>query len=53
MEIKIQPIGIINSPYKFQESTPRQGPYSKKNSLISVFDEFKGGLEGLELTNIS
>ena len=36
MEIKIQPIGIINSPYKFQESTPRQGPYSKK-IVLSLF----------------
>ena len=49
MEIKIQSIGIISSPYKIQEGTPTQGCYSEETSFITVFDEFKVGLEGLEV----
>lgn len=49
MEIKIRPIGIINSPYKIKEGSPRQGRYSEESSIITVFDEFKDGLDGLEV----
>lgn len=49
MEIKLRPIGIINSPYKNKEDTPRQGRYSDETSLVTVFDEFTDGLEGLDI----
>ena len=49
MEIKLRPIGIINSPYKNKEDKPRQGRYSDETSLVTVFDEFTDGLEGLDI----
>lgn len=49
MEMKIKPIGIIHSPYKTKADTPRQGRYSDETSTISVFDEFREGLEGLDI----
>jgi len=45
MEIKLRPIGIINSQYKNKEDKPRQDRYSDETSLLTVFDEFKDGLE--------
>ena len=47
MDIKLKSIGIINSPYKIKGDSPRQGRYSDNISIITVFDEFVEGLEGL------
>jgi tRNA (adenine37-N6)-methyltransferase len=47
MDIKLKSIGIINSPYKTKDNSPRQGRYSEETSIITVFDEFIEGLEGL------
>ena len=49
MEMKIKPIGIINSPYKTKADAPRQGRYSDEISTIRVFDKFAEGLEGLDI----
>ncbi|MEN4006304.1 MAG: tRNA (N6-threonylcarbamoyladenosine(37)-N6)-methyltransferase TrmO [Methanobacteriaceae archaeon] len=46
--MKLKPIGIINSPYKKKEDAPRQGRYSDELSYITVFDEYKEGLENIE-----
>ena len=49
MDMKLKPIGIISSPYKSKEDAPRQGRYCDEKSVITVFDEFSDGLEGLNL----
>lgn len=48
MDINLKIIGIINSPYKIKDNSPRQGRYCDKTSIITVFDEFIDGLEGLD-----
>ncbi len=48
MDIKLKSIGIINSPYKLKNDSPRQGRYSDETSIITVFNEFVDGLEGLK-----
>ena len=45
--MKLKPIGIINSPYKKRGDAPRQGRYSEKISKITVFDEYKEGLQDI------
>jgi tRNA-Thr(GGU) m(6)t(6)A37 methyltransferase TsaA len=49
MEIKIKPIGIINSLYKTKADSPRQGRFSDEKSTLEIFDEFEEGLDGLEI----
>jgi tRNA-Thr(GGU) m(6)t(6)A37 methyltransferase TsaA len=49
MEIKIKPIGIINSLYKTKADSPRQGRFSDEKSTLEIFDEFEKGLLGLEI----
>lgn len=46
--MKLQPIGVVNSPYKKNEDAPRQGRYSKKLSKIIVFEEYLEGLQDIE-----
>ncbi|MGZ7118791.1 MAG: tRNA (N6-threonylcarbamoyladenosine(37)-N6)-methyltransferase TrmO [Methanobacterium sp.] len=46
--MKLKPIGIINSPYKKKEDTPRQGRYSDKISHITVHDDYAEGLQNIE-----
>jgi len=46
--MKLKPIGIINSSYKKKEDAPRQGRYSDEISYITVFDEYKDGLQNIE-----
>ena len=46
--MKIEPIGIINSPYKIKGDSPRQGRFSEKLSQITVFDEYSQGLQDIE-----
>ena len=48
MYMKIEPIGIINSPYKIKGDSPRQGRFSEKLSKITVFDEYSQGLQDIE-----
>lgn len=45
--MKLKPIGIINSPYKEKKDAPRQGRYSEEISEITVFDEYKEGLQDI------
>ena len=49
--MKLKSIGIINSPYKKKEDAPRQGRYSEEISEITVFDEYKEGLQDIERKN--
>jgi tRNA (adenine37-N6)-methyltransferase len=49
MDIKLRPIGIINSPYINKNDSPRQGRYSDKISTLIVYDEFKDGLDGINI----
>jgi tRNA (adenine37-N6)-methyltransferase len=49
LDIKLKPIGIINSKYKDKEDSPRQGRYSDEKSVIKVFNEYIENLEGIEL----
>jgi len=46
--MKLKPIGVIRSPYKEKKDAPRQGRYSKELSEITVFDEYKDGLQDIE-----
>lgn len=46
--MKLQPIGVVNSPYKKSEDAPRQGRYSEKLSKIIVFEEYLEGLQDIE-----
>ncbi len=47
MDMKLIPIGVINSPFTTKENSPHQGRYSTQTSKITVFDEFVEGLDGL------
>lgn len=49
-DIKIDPIGIVHSPYKTAEGTPIQ-PIVAKNNLaqIEIYEEYAEGLKDLEL----
>ena len=47
MYMKIEPIGIINSPYKIKKNSPHQGRFSEKLSKITVFDEYKDALHDI------
>ncbi|MGB9936741.1 MAG: tRNA (N6-threonylcarbamoyladenosine(37)-N6)-methyltransferase TrmO [Methanobacterium sp.] len=46
--MKIEPIGIINSPYKIKASSPHQGRFSKELSKITIFDEYKDALHDID-----
>jgi tRNA (adenine37-N6)-methyltransferase len=47
MDMKLIPIGVINSQYLTKKEAPRQGRYSTQTSTITVFDEFLEGLDGI------
>jgi len=49
MDMKLIPIGVINSQYLTKDDAPHQGRYSTETSTITVFDEFLDGLDGLDL----
>jgi tRNA-Thr(GGU) m(6)t(6)A37 methyltransferase TsaA len=48
MDMKLIPIGIINSQYLTKDDAPHQGRFSTETSTITVFDEFLDGLNGLD-----
>ena len=48
MDMKLIPIGVINSQYLTKDDAPHQGRYSTETSTITVFDEFLDGLDGLD-----
>ena len=43
---RVRPIGVIHSPYKTKEETPRQG--GKDVCEIEVFSEYEDGLQDIE-----
>ena len=46
MKLKLEPIGIVHSPYKNRYEAPPQG--GEKVSEIVVFDEYERGLKDIE-----
>ena len=46
--MKLKPIGIIHSPYKELQATPRQPDKSEDIGKIEIFKEYEEGLEGIE-----
>jgi len=46
--MEINPIGVVNSPYKTKEKSPHQGRFSNKLSKIRVFDRYVEALDGVE-----
>ena len=49
MSSKLNPIGVIHSPYKTKESCPIQGTYSPEGKgTIEVFSEYSEGLLDIE-----
>jgi len=48
MDIKLEPIGIIQSPYTDKNNSPRQGRYSDETSVIVVYEKYMEGLEGFD-----
>lgn len=47
-EIKFYPIGILHSPFKSLDETPRWFTLSDEEGVIEVFEEFEEGLEGID-----
>jgi len=47
MRIIIKPVGIVKSPYKDVSEAPPQGIYSREDSVIHIFPEFKDALDGI------
>lgn len=48
MEISMQPIGIIHSPFSDKEQTPIQASRSQAIGTVEVYPEFSDGLQGIE-----
>lgn len=49
MDMKINPIGIIHSPYATKETCPIQPIYSPESvGCVEVFEEYKAGLKDIE-----
>lgn len=46
--ITCAPIGVVESPYATPLDAPRQGEFSRKESVLAIFPAFAPGLEGLE-----
>ncbi|MDH4292444.1 MAG: TrmO family methyltransferase, partial [Dehalococcoidia bacterium] len=46
--LKLEPVGIIHSPYKNTGKAPYQGHESEEISQIEVFKEFEQGLQDIE-----
>ncbi len=49
MDMKLIPIGVINSQYSTKKEAPHQGRYSTLTSIITIFDEFVEGLDGIDV----
>ena len=47
MEINMQPIGIIHSPFTEKDQTPIQPTRSQATGLVEVYPEFAAGLQDL------
>lgn len=47
-EIVFKPIGVLKSPFKNPEETPRWYTISDEEGIIEVFEEYEAGLEGIE-----
>ncbi len=50
-EIALKPIGIIHSPFKTLDTTPRWGTLTDEIGEIEVFAEYEEGLDGIEKFN--
>jgi tRNA-Thr(GGU) m(6)t(6)A37 methyltransferase TsaA len=50
-KMNLKPIGIISSPFKETFQAPRQGRYRAKISQITIFNEYKEALDGIEKFN--
>ena len=48
MDMKLVPIGVINSQYMTKDDAPHQGRFFTETSTITVYDEFLDGLGGLD-----
>jgi tRNA-Thr(GGU) m(6)t(6)A37 methyltransferase TsaA len=49
MSIQMNPIGVIHSPFKTREETPRQARYGTDyKASVEVFKEFQEGLDDLD-----
>jgi tRNA-Thr(GGU) m(6)t(6)A37 methyltransferase TsaA len=49
MSIKVNPIGIIHSPYTTKEATPIQGSFCPEGrGTVEVFTEYERGLKDIE-----
>ncbi len=48
MEISMQPIGIIHSPFNDKEQTPIQASRSQAIGTVEVYPEFSDGLQDIE-----
>jgi len=46
--MKLEPIGIIHTPYKSLSDCPRQGRETDTTCEVEVFDEFEPGLTDIE-----
>lgn len=46
--MKLEPIGVVISPYKDRADAPRQGRESEAVSKIAIFEDYREGLDGLE-----
>ncbi|MBO8128681.1 MAG: tRNA (N6-threonylcarbamoyladenosine(37)-N6)-methyltransferase TrmO [Peptococcaceae bacterium] len=45
---KLQPIGVIHSPFKNKKEAPRQGRLRQETSVIEVYPSFADGLKDIE-----
>lgn len=46
--MKLNSIGLVNSPFKIKKGSPHQGRFSAELSTITIFDDYVDGLEGIE-----
>ncbi len=46
--MKLEPIGIIHTPFKTVEETPRWGTITDELGEIEVYPQYEEGLDGLE-----
>lgn len=46
--VRFRPIGILHSPYKTLDETPRWYGISEEEAVVEVFEEFEEGLDGID-----
>ena len=46
--MRVKPIGVIHTPFKFHEGTPGQTSRSKVVGTIEIYDEYAEGLSDIE-----